>query len=138
MKIRLIDSGVSESEKQLILHEHNRLRQKVALGQLYNQPQAANLQVLRWDYELANVAQNWANNCYYFHNPNRHIGRFLVGENIARIWSSEVPVSSWQYIIGRWFSEYQIYIFNYSAYTAATGHYTQVMLLSYSKLYYLI
>lgn len=110
----------------MIVYEHNRLRQRVALGQIPNQPQAANLEVLRWDNELARVAQNWANNCHYYHNPYRHIGRFLVGENIARIWSTSVPVSSWQYIMNRWFSEYQIYIFNYSAFTAATGHYTQM------------
>lgn len=35
--------GISCEEKQIILDEHNRLRQLVALGQIHGQPSAANM-----------------------------------------------------------------------------------------------
>lgn len=35
--------GISCEEKQIILDEHNRLRQLVALGQIHGQPGAANM-----------------------------------------------------------------------------------------------
>lgn len=41
---RLTGSGsISCEEKQIILDEHNRLRQLVALGQIHGQPGAANM-----------------------------------------------------------------------------------------------
>ncbi|XP_063706165.1 venom allergen 5-like [Culicoides brevitarsis] len=122
----ILNYGVSPSDKQFILDYHNRLRQKLALGQIYNQPQAANMQVLVWDDELANVAQRHANGCEYYHNPYRHISRFYVGENIARIWSSDTPHGNWKYIIDKWFGEYSIYRWLDWPLTSLNGHYTQI------------
>jgi len=118
--------GVSQQEKQIILNEHNRLRQKLALGQITDQPQASNLNQIYWDDELAAKAQSWADNCQYYHNPNRHVYRFLVGENIARIWSGDVPYGSFQYIIGKWFAEHHIYRFNQDLYDTRNGHFVQM------------
>lgn len=121
-----LDSGVSEYDKAQILSIHNSDRQKLAYGQIYNQPQAANMQVLIWDDELAGVAQRHANGCAYYHNPYRHISRFYVGENIARIWSSSTPHGDWPYIIGKWFGEYALYKWRAWPLTSLIGHYTQI------------
>lgn len=132
----LLRSGLaSEYDKQIILDTHNALRQSVALGQIPGQPQASNLQEMKWDDELAYRAQQWSSSCYSEqHDEERHISRFPVGQNIATIWTTKKPTSTeevsadFRDAIKRWFDEFRNYRFGriYSA-DDTTGHYTQML-----------
>jgi Cysteine-rich secretory protein family len=68
------ESGVTAEERRLILEEHNYLRQTVATGHVPGQPSAQNMQEMRWDDELAAMAQQWANECTFQHDPSRYLG----------------------------------------------------------------
>ncbi|EFN78503.1 Venom allergen 5 [Harpegnathos saltator] len=65
--------GISCEEKQIILDEHNRLRQLVALGQIHGQPSAENMMEMIWDDELAAIAQRWADRCAETHDSLRNV-----------------------------------------------------------------
>ena len=121
-----LDAGLTEAEKQYILHIHNKYRSSVANGKISKQPPAQNMQVLKWDEELANVAQTWANKCDYKHNTDRHVERFYVGENIAEVRSSaELELGDFaKQAVELWFDEYKIYKFG-QAFSLSTGHYSQ-------------
>ncbi|KAB7501844.1 Venom allergen [Armadillidium nasatum] len=75
-----------------ILHLHNTWRQNVALesetrGREGTQPPATNMMKMRWDYELAIIAQRKAHQCLFQHDCegcNSVVdGRFKVGQNLA-------------------------------------------------------
>ncbi|KAL3221182.1 hypothetical protein MRX96_029522 [Rhipicephalus microplus] len=57
---KIAKSGVSPSDRLLILKTHNDFRSMVALGKLKGFPPAADMRKLEWDAELASVAQNLA------------------------------------------------------------------------------
>ncbi|XP_046819084.1 venom allergen 5-like isoform X3 [Vespa crabro] len=125
---KILRSGrISCEEKQIILDEHNRLRQLVALGQIHGQPGAANMMEMLWDDELADVAQKWADSCAETHDNYRNVRRFAVGQNIARTWTTRPPgpydsEPNWRRQISGWFNEVQHY---HTGYSKTTGHYTQ-------------
>lgn len=68
-------AGITEEEKEIILREHNRLRQTVATGRYPGQPAAENMREIVWDDELADRAQKWAENCQFRHDPFRTISK---------------------------------------------------------------
>ncbi|GMU10950.1 CAP domain-containing protein [Corallococcus caeni] len=80
------------------------------------------LEPLTWDPAVAEVAQKWADNCVFEHNPNRG----NAGENIA--WSSP---GYWDTkgVVKAWVDEVADY--DYAKNTCKTGaqcgHYTQVV-----------
>ncbi|XP_014601952.1 PREDICTED: venom allergen 5-like [Polistes canadensis] len=127
---KMLRSGrISCEEKQIILDEHNRLRQLVALGQIHGQPGAANMMEMLWDDELADVAQKWADSCAEVHDNYRNVRRFAVGQNIARTWTTRPPgpydsEPNWRRQISGWFNEVQHY---HTGYSKTTGHYTQLV-----------
>ncbi|XP_024867089.1 venom allergen 3-like isoform X3 [Temnothorax curvispinosus] len=128
-KTMLRSGGISCEEKQIILDEHNRLRQLVALGQIHGQPGAANMMEMIWDDELAAIAQRWADHCAESHDSLRNVRRFAVGQNIARSWTTRPPgpydgEPNWRRQISGWFNEVQYY---HSGYSKITGHYTQLV-----------
>ncbi|XP_014484388.1 PREDICTED: venom allergen 5-like [Dinoponera quadriceps] len=125
----LRSGSISCEEKQIILNEHNRLRQLVALGQIHGQPSAANMMEMIWDDELAAIAQRWADRCAESHDSLRNVRRFAVGQNIARTWTTRPPglydgEPNWRRQISSWFNEVQYY---HTGYSKATGHYTQLV-----------
>ncbi|XP_063908883.1 venom allergen 5-like isoform X2 [Zophobas morio] len=131
---RLIHTGVSEEEKQSILDAHNKMRQRVALGQINGQPQASDMMTMTWDNVLAAQAQNWATACTYtVHDSHRHLEAYFVGQNIATRWTTRNPRSfhdakpSWtKDAMSPWFSEHQMYNFEPFTHTPAS-HYTQLI-----------
>lgn len=54
---------LTTAERDQLLADHNQVRSTV-------NPTAANMTRLVWDPALATVAQNWANQCRWAHNPN--------------------------------------------------------------------
>ena len=123
--------GLTQAEKQEALEHHNRLRSRVAMGQT-NQPSAGDMMELRWDDELAAVAQGHADNCVFVHDCRdcRRVPRFRVGQNIYRAKDYKYEAPEWRKVIQSWWDE--IYLFpglgsiaSYR-YTPYTGHYTQM------------
>lgn len=124
----LITTGITESDKIEILEAHNRLRSQVAQGQVPGQPGAQNMREMHWDEELAQRAQQWANECYFEHDPSRYTNRFTMGQNLAIVWST-APLSnhvSFSSRIQNWFNEVQKYAWG-SRWSAKTGHYSQLV-----------
>ena len=68
---------------QSILDVHNALRSMVGItyrGSNIKNPVAANLGKLKWDYDLARLAQRWADNFVFEHNKfNRLLNHPLQG-----------------------------------------------------------
>ncbi|OQR67638.1 venom allergen 5-like [Tropilaelaps mercedesae] len=104
-------SGVSTSEQKTIVKLHNRWRSQVANGSLPRLPPASNMRYLRWDPELANVAQAHAKQCRFEHDCKscRQVGRFSTGQNLFTAWAQtdDDPVSDWSSAIDAWFHEYR-------------------------------
>uniref|UniRef100_A0A0K8UYG2 Venom allergen 5.02 n=2 Tax=Bactrocera latifrons TaxID=174628 RepID=A0A0K8UYG2_BACLA len=126
---QLLVSGLSNGEREIILHEHNKLRQLVATGRYPGQPGAENMREIVWDDELAARAQQWANNCEFRHDPLRTINRFTMGQNLAIIWSTaplDASDGDFPSRIQSWFNEVQKYSFG-DAWSPKTGHYSQLV-----------
>jgi len=134
-KMMINGHGVTEGDKNLILDYHNRMRQAVATGSVFNQPPAANMMALKWDEELATSAQKWATSCNFHggHDRFRHTRRFPVGQNIASTWTSHPPKSTYDmmadfhYPINVWFNENKNYRFGVYSGPSSAGHYTQLI-----------
>jgi len=60
---KYLQQGISQADKDLIVREHNRLRQKVASGREPPLPKAKKMPNLVWDEGLAIVAQRWTDTC---------------------------------------------------------------------------
>ncbi|XP_065363759.1 venom allergen 5 isoform X3 [Calliphora vicina] len=126
---KLLAAGITEEEKEIVLREHNRLRQTVATGRYPGQPGAENMREIVWDNELAQRAQQWAENCEFRHDPHRTINRFTMGQNMAIIWSTaplEPDDGDFASRIQKWFDEVQKYQFG-DAWSSKTGHYSQLV-----------
>ncbi|XP_055376519.1 cysteine-rich venom protein kaouthin-2 [Condylostylus longicornis] len=126
---QILENGVTEADKSIILQEHNKLRASVAMGRVPGQPGAENMREMVWDEELAARAQKWADNCQFKHDPRRTIDRFTMGQNVAILWST-APLGEGEgdfpSRIQSWFNEVQKYDFG-SAWSPKTGHYSQLV-----------
>ena len=125
-------SGVTSAQKAEVVLAHNLFRQKVASGNEPNQPKASNMREVKWDDEVASVAQDWANQCTRGHDKVRYTSnQRCVGQNMAYIWSSNCN-ANFTYAVELWYDEVtdpgwnpadnSPFKFNYGA-----GHYTQVV-----------
>ena len=71
-------AAVSDTERDALLAQHNQIR-SAAL------PSAANMTCLTWDADLETVAQNWATQCNFFHNPNRGSAYAALSTNTGQV-----------------------------------------------------
>jgi len=133
---------VSASDRNLILETHNRLRAKVANGLEDgaidgSQPSATNMFELRWNTELAKVAQAWAEQCPSGHDgyDDRNIcdqAYTYTGQNIYTSWGW-TSASKWAYAVDSWYSEVEymtsdlVDSFVPDDASGVIGHYTQVV-----------
>ncbi|XP_067000503.1 venom allergen 5 [Anabrus simplex] len=127
---KMIQSGgLTCADRQLILDEHNKLRQSLALGKVNGQPRASNMREMVWDDNLAALAQSWADQCTIAHDYSRNDGRFPVGQNLAATWttrSSISPIPDFRRQINDWFNEVSLFHYGSTGFTVATGHYSQL------------
>lgn len=90
---RISGRGLSSDEKMGLLRAHNELRSKVAVGLLPGLKPASNMLELKWDDELAAVAEAHASQCgtsQHEERSERKILRFsTVGQNLGWEASSE-------------------------------------------------
>jgi len=141
-------SGISSSEINTILNKHNTLRAKVANGRETQgcpgpQPSATNMLEMRWNSQLAEVAQAWAEQCPNLKGPNPHdasdnrkicASDYHVGQNIYSYWGQD-STSAWENAIDSWYNEVKdmpnSLVSRFGSNTCSSrgiiGHYTQVV-----------
>ncbi|XP_063988419.1 uncharacterized protein LOC135168315 [Diachasmimorpha longicaudata] len=134
--------GLTQGERNALLDRHNGYRARVASGQETRgapgpQPAARNLGPLRWNNEIAEIAQRWADQCNYGHDRCRNTADdTYVGQNVAYIgWSDRWRNESLLEMVDMWYNE--VADFNPSLLRAfflplnplapLIGHYTQMV-----------
>ncbi|XP_054257272.1 venom allergen 5-like [Macrosteles quadrilineatus] len=130
--------GLKDEYVQAILHAHNELRQKVAQGKQPGQPGAANMMKLKWDSELAEIAQAFANSCErdgLAHDKCRNLKDGTeVGQNsgndtfVLRDGANRTDL--FYRMVQLWYDEVSLFDSRFvDKYTFSneTGHYTQVV-----------
>ncbi|XP_022240530.1 venom allergen 3-like [Limulus polyphemus] len=126
---------ISPPEAQEIVHVHNTLRQRIALGNENrgSQTPASNMREMYWDDELARLAQRLADQCIFKHDCSRcrKVERFNVGQNMASVASSfDDNTVDWKLIINNWYDQVKIFRANYInpfRFVPGTGHFSQVV-----------
>jgi uncharacterized protein YkwD len=73
---KVLGSGTNQNDIEEILRVHNELRAKLANGQERRgrpgpQPSAADMEQMKWDEELASVAQRHADQCTFAHDCSK-------------------------------------------------------------------
>ncbi|XP_071089290.1 GLIPR1-like protein 1 [Haliotis cracherodii] len=116
-------TGFSEAEKQNIVDKHNEYRRI---------PNAADMLLMSWDNELEALAQGWAAQCKFAHNPSRTIASSTspIGENLSIKAPSYNEVSS----VTSWYNEVSDYTYSSNTCSNVCGHYTQVIWASSHKI----
>eukprot|EP00105_Crassostrea_gigas_P011716 XP_011427504.1 PREDICTED: peptidase inhibitor 16 [Crassostrea gigas] len=85
---------------------------------------AANMKEMKWDEDLASLAEGWAKACVRGHNQNRETREFKkVGENIYR---NTRRKSGFDAVVS-WFKEKSSYNLMEGSCSGVCGHYTQVV-----------
>lgn len=121
---------MSDAERDTLLAQHNQVRSSAV-------PSAANMSRLVWDAKLESVAQNWAAQCNFAHNPNRgsayaalSTNAGQVGENIYVTTGTRASaLSGTNAATALWASEVSDYTHasNSCAAGKVCGHYTQLV-----------
>lgn len=108
--------------KNFIVKQHNDYRRQVAQGKLTNFPQAGDMKALKWNPDLATLAQNWANQCIFEHESrvNRTLPKLevTIGQNLFKQFSNSSQFilqkrshidrfSFFQKAMDLWFEEYK-------------------------------
>nr|XP_050040928.1 scoloptoxin SSD976-like isoform X1 [Dermacentor andersoni] len=89
---RIISTGLSADEKAEVLRAHNELRSTVARGLLEGLKPAANMLALRWDDDLAELAEAQAKQCSVsqeLEEEEKALRPASVGQNVGWEASSE-------------------------------------------------
>jgi hypothetical protein len=114
--------GLTSADIQAILDLQNQARCNV-------NPAAVTMPALQWDARLAQVAQNWANQGTFAHNPNRTAefaglgGSGAVGETVAAGTGTTL-----QQLVNLWIAEGANYTYATNSCSGAScGDYTQIV-----------
>merc|ERR1712168_1265105 len=131
--------SLTPDQIQKFLDVHNELRRKIASGNQPGFPAARKpMPDLKWDKDLATVAQRWMDQCGFGHDTNRVVEHFpdYVGQNIYMFPHPESGKSPrkdrWRKTVELWYSEYKDFfpacsLTNYHMNCAYVGHFTQVV-----------
>ncbi|MBX2848691.1 MAG: CAP domain-containing protein [Acidiferrobacterales bacterium] len=151
----IINNNLNDEAKAYFLCKHNQSRSEVALGAFSgsngNLPAATNMKRLQWSDKLAQVSQNWADQCVWQHNGNRQTeynalsptnidgdpiaGNESVGENLAFFASSALTSATIGFAVDgydAWIDEGHAYSFgelnvNDFCSDPTCGHFTQAI-----------
>jgi len=154
-------NSLDDAAKSYILCKHNQTRSQLALGEFSGLnslfPIATNMKRLQWDKKLEAVAQSWASQCQWEHNPNRTEQYNTLsptdinglpaseviptGENLAYTAATNLSAANFQYVLqgyNAWENEGRAY--SYGAFMVtdfcdvdACGHFTQLIWASSYK-----
>lgn len=115
--------GFSAGDKRILVTKHNELR---------GIPRSSDMNFMYWDPDLEALAQGWAENCDFYHNPNRRNGKFgvlgpgpfaYVGENLYAGTGGFSPAM----IVQAWYDEDKFYNYDTKSCSNVCGHYTQIV-----------
>jgi hypothetical protein len=86
--MKVFPMSLTNADKATILDVHNKLRRQVAQGTETRgspgpQPSASNMRQLKWDDELAQMAQTLVQQCVFGHDANRNVGNYIC-HNFAK------------------------------------------------------
>jgi Cysteine-rich secretory protein family len=86
--MKVFPMSLTDADKATILDVHNNLRRQVAQGTETKgspgpQPSASNMRQLKWDDELAQMAQTLVQQCVFGHDANRNVGNYIC-HNFAK------------------------------------------------------
>nr|AGT96442.1 antigen 5-related salivary protein [Phlebotomus orientalis]AGT96456.1 antigen 5-related salivary protein [Phlebotomus orientalis] len=102
---------MTQQRKDLFLKIHNRLRDRFARGSVPNFKSAAKMPVLKWDNELAKLAEYNVRTCKFAHDQCRATTACpYAGQNLGQMLSSPDyldPGYAIKNITREWFLEYQ-------------------------------
>ncbi|XP_051985161.1 cysteine-rich secretory protein LCCL domain-containing 1-like [Xyrauchen texanus] len=93
--------AISQSDIQLILDLHNKLR-----GQVY--PPASNMEYMVWDPELERSAEHWALTCLWEHGPSHLLTQ--IGQNLGAHWGRDRPPT---FHVQAWYDEVRDFSYPY-------------------------
>uniref|UniRef100_C6FX64 Antigen 5-related protein n=1 Tax=Phlebotomus arabicus TaxID=578135 RepID=C6FX64_9DIPT len=103
--------NMSPERKNLFLKIHNRLRDRFARGSVPNYKSAAKMPMLKWDNELARLAEYNVRTCNFAHDQCRATKACpYAGQNLGQMLSSPdylAPEYVIKNITREWFLEYQ-------------------------------
>lgn len=77
---------MDDAMKNAILNIHNQLRSDIAMGKIQNYNQAANMQALTWDNELASKAALNVHQCEMKHDECRSTGKTVKRNSKTNIY----------------------------------------------------
>ncbi|KAI9318708.1 CAP domain-containing protein [Dichotomocladium elegans] len=103
-------AAISAGAAKNVLAIHNKYRAK------HSAP------ALKWDKKLEKYAQRWANKCTFQHTGGPY------GENLA------MGYGNWKGAIAGWYNEVDAYDYNHPGFSSSTGHFTQVVWKSTTKI----
>ncbi|KAM7540499.1 hypothetical protein Aperf_G00000031439 [Anoplocephala perfoliata] len=115
--------GNPADELKQVLELHNKYRREVAQGRVAGQPPSDKIRDLKWNDELARMAQAHSDKCGFNHNSydERATQTFkYVGQNFA-------VFSSIKEGVDKWFEEHKDYDYNANSCRGVCGHYTQMV-----------
>ncbi len=124
-----VASSLPSSLVRAFLANHDAVRAGKASGievsPLPNPP----LSALNWSYGSAVIAQSWADQCKWSHNPNRSPDGVWRGENLFASTNTTVGTNTAAQAVRAWGGEYANYTYatNSCAPGKSCGHYKQVM-----------
>jgi len=135
------DRELTEGAKAAIVEAHNEQRRKIARGEETSgsQPAASNMKKLKWNDEIAAIAQRWADQCIFDHDVNRNtVEGTWVGQNAYFKGSSQKKdKETLMTEVGNeatlaWYNEVESPGFNNAhinpfVFSHDAGHYTQVV-----------
>ncbi|XP_053678574.1 antigen 5 like allergen Cul n 1-like [Anopheles nili] len=103
---------MTTARKSQILEQHNRQRQRLAIGALPGYATAYRMPQLYWDDELQYLAEANARSCVYGHDRCRNTVAYpRAGQNIAIIRHFGLNVTQeqvYRFIIDHWYNEYPL------------------------------
>ncbi|KAM7539557.1 hypothetical protein Aperf_G00000031414 [Anoplocephala perfoliata] len=115
--------GNPADELKQVLELHNKYRREVAQGRVAGQPPSDKIRDLKWNDELAKIAQAHSDKCGFNHDSydDRATQTFkYVGQNLA-VASSVIEG------VDMWFGEHKDYDYNANSCRGVCGHYTQMV-----------
>lgn len=116
-----VKSGVTPQQIQQILDAHNKLRAGEG---------ASNMEILKWNAQLAILGQQWADRCNFEHGQpsfnEQQVGYKQMGQNL---WAHTDPAKGVDAGVQAWFDEKADFTFDSLACRPGKmcGHYTQVV-----------
>ncbi|EAT44207.1 AAEL004407-PB [Aedes aegypti] len=121
----------------LILNYHNSKRNRLACGSMRRFASATSMQKLRWNDELAHLAEYNAKSCNFAHDECHNTDRFpFTGQSIGMKWFHGMNLTATQVVrdlIRKWYLEHKLTKqrdldhFEANDHSFVIGHFTQMI-----------